>query len=144
MSRITFYEKPGCANNSRQKAWLRAAGHQLEVRNLLSHPWTEQELLAFFGDRPVEQWWNRAAPRIKSKELDPSAHDAQSAIALMRNDPLLIRRPLIEADGRREIGFDIALVHAWLGLPHSVVEQRRDDAERCVQTDPCAVPRAQQ
>jgi len=34
MSRVTFYEKPGCANNARQKAWLQAAGHQLEVRSL--------------------------------------------------------------------------------------------------------------
>jgi hypothetical protein len=37
----------------------------------------------------------------------------------MLQDALLIRRPLIEADGRKEIGFDQDLIHDWLGLTPS-------------------------
>lgn len=40
MTRIVFYEKPGCGGNARQKAVLAAAGHELEVRDLPRRQWT--------------------------------------------------------------------------------------------------------
>ena len=36
MATITFYEKPGCINNTRQKKLLEAAGHQVVAKNLLT------------------------------------------------------------------------------------------------------------
>jgi nitrogenase-associated protein len=116
MAQILFYEKPGCGNNTKQKALLAAAGHEVIARNLLTEPWTKERLLSFFGTHPVANWFNRAAPRIKSGEIVPVTMDADTALWLMLQDPLLIRRPLIEAEGRREIGFDQNLIHAWLGL----------------------------
>lgn len=116
MTTITFYEKPGCANNTKQKALLAAAGHVVIARNLLTEAWTEERLLDFFGNRPVAEWFNRAAPRVKSGEVVPEQMDEAEALQLMLDDPLLIRRPLIEAGGRREIGFDQEKIQAWLGL----------------------------
>lgn len=120
MTTVIFYEKPGCTNNTRQKILLAAAGHTVQAKNLLTEPWTADRLLAFFGNRPVAEWFNRAAPRVKSGEVVPEALDAATALAMMRAEPLLIRRPLIEADGRREVGFDQALLDAWLGLGQKV------------------------
>ena len=116
MTQIVFYEKPGCGNNTRQKALLAAAGHEVIAHNLLTECWTQQRLLAFFGERPVKEWFNPAAPRVKSGEVAPELLDAKSALKLMLEDPLLIRRPLIEAGGRKEVGFDQEKIHAWLGL----------------------------
>lgn len=116
MTTVIFYEKPGCANNARQKVLLASAGHTVLAKNLLIEPWTAERLLSFFGKRPVAEWFNRASPKVKTGELVPEAVDAETAIAMMRADPLLIRRPLIEADGRREAGFDLAVIDAWLGL----------------------------
>ena len=73
MATLTFYEKPGCQGNARQKALLRAAGHQLHVRNLLTEPWTPERLRQFFGALPVAQWFNRNAPAVKSGEVNPDA-----------------------------------------------------------------------
>jgi hypothetical protein len=36
MATITFYEKPGCINNTRQKKLIAAAGHQVIAKNLLT------------------------------------------------------------------------------------------------------------
>lgn len=116
MSSITFYEKPGCGNNTKQKALLAAAGHDVVARNLLTEPWTQERLLDFFGERPVTEWFNRAAPRVKSGEVMPELLDETEALQLMLADPLLIRRPLMEANGRKEVGFDQALLHEWVGL----------------------------
>ena len=136
MAIITFYEKPGCANNTRQKVLLAAAGHTVQAKSLLTEPWTRERLLQFFGNRPVAEWFNRASPRVKSGEVVPEALDADTALTLMLAEPLLIRRPLIEAEGRREVGFDPEMIDAWLGLnkkPEGDLENcsKRHEAKPC-------------
>jgi len=116
MARVIFYEKPGCKNNTKQKTLLTAAGHEVVPYNLLTEPWTVERLRSFFGDRPVVEWINRAAPVVKSGEVDPEKLDAETALVLMLRDPLLIRRPLIQVGDRREAGFDVEKINAWIGL----------------------------
>ena len=121
MAHVIFWEKPGCAGNARQKALLVRSGHTLDVRNLLSEPWTASGLRAFFGARPVSEWFNKSSPRVKSGEVRPEALDEAAALTLMLADPLLIRRPLMESGGRREAGFQPERVAAWIGLAETPV-----------------------
>ena len=116
MATIVFYEKPGCGNNTKQKVWLAASGHTVLAKNLLTEKWTTERLRAFFDGLPVKQWFNMAAPRVKSGEIDPAMFDAQAALELMLQDPLLIRRPLMDVDGDLRVGFDADAVRAWIGL----------------------------
>ncbi|QSJ19306.1 nitrogenase-associated protein [Nostoc sp. UHCC 0702] len=116
MARVIFYEKPGCKNGTRQKVLLTAAGHEVVAYSLLTEPWTVERLRSFFGDRPVAEWFNRSAPKVKSGEVVPENIDAETALLLMLKEPLLIRRPLIEVGDRREVGFDVEKLDAWIGL----------------------------
>ncbi|AFY50407.1 nitrogenase-associated protein [Nostoc sp. PCC 7524] len=116
MARVIFYEKPGCKGGVRQKVLLTAAGHEVVAYNLLTEPWTMERLRSFFGDRPVAEWFNRSATKIKSGEIVPENLDEQTALLLMLQEPLLIRRPLIQVGDRREVGFDVAQLDAWIGL----------------------------
>ncbi|MFG1416300.1 ArsC/Spx/MgsR family protein [Xanthobacter sp. V0B-10] len=115
MANVVFYEKPGCGTNARQKLMLANAGHALEVRSLLAEPWTAGRLKSFFGDTPVASWFNPAAPAVKSGAVDPAAMEAEAALALMVEQPILIRRPLVEADGARCAGFDREPVLSLIG-----------------------------
>jgi nitrogenase-associated protein len=136
MATILFYEKPGCANNSRQKQLLKAAGHEIVCRNLLTEPWSAAELRSFFADLAVSAWFNRAAPRVKSGEVVPEQLDEATALTLMLTDSLLIRRPLMEYAGRRIAGFDTERVEAWLESSLTVDE----DVQTCRHnpaTPPC-------
>jgi nitrogenase-associated protein len=137
MTDVIFYEKPGCANNARQKLLLEKAGHRLEVRNLLDEAWTAAGLRSYFGARPVTEWFNKAAPRVKSGEVDPSCLTGEEALALMLAEPILIRRPLIEALGARVVGFDQAAIDAWIGLAEGSAEGR--DLETCRRSAPAKV-----
>ncbi|MDR3352417.1 MAG: hypothetical protein LBO00_05310 [Zoogloeaceae bacterium] len=123
MAHVIFYEKPGCGGNARQKELLQAAGHTLTVKSLLAEPWTRERLLAFLAPLPVPEWFNRAAPQVKAGEIDPERIDAESALARMLENPLLVRRPLMEAAGERKVGFIQEEVDAWIGLAgHHVTE----------------------
>lgn len=134
MAHVMFYEKPGCGGNARQKQVLSDSGHTLEVRNLLGEAWTEAALLAFFGNRPVAEWFNRSHPKVKSGEIVPEALNADQALTLMLAEPLFIRRPLLQVGERREVGWDESLVAEWIGLRGVGIGEgcpKGDSAHKC-------------
>ena len=130
MAVVTFYEKPGCKGNLRQKTLLAAAGHTVQAKSLKAEAWTADRLLAFVGKLPVAEWFNRAAPAIKAGEIVPENLGFEDALHLLLENPLLIRRPLMEIGEQRVVGFDIATVDAWIGLKN--VELPEGNIEACV------------
>ena len=116
MVKVIFYEKPGCIGNGQQKVLLSKSGHELDVRDMTAEPWSPEILRSFFGDRPISSWFNQSSPRVKSGEIRTDELDESEALALMCADPLLIRRPLLEVAGRREVGFEPAFIREWIGL----------------------------
>jgi nitrogenase-associated protein len=116
MAQITYYTKIGCMTSTKQIELLQQSGHEVEVRDLLTHPWQPEELLSYFGNLPVASWFNPNSPRVKSGEVDPSVHDSAAALELLLADHLLIRRPLMVCGSRKLCGFDPETVHAWMGL----------------------------
>ncbi len=139
MATIVFYQKPGCKTNARQKQLLEAAGHIVIAKSLLSEPWTGERLRGFFGSTPVASWFNPAAPRIKSGEINPATFNAGAALAILVGDPLLIRRPLVEANGQRCAGLDRESVTSLLGSaadPDAESCSRHGPSPRCRDPDP--------
>ena len=129
MATVISWEKPGCINNTRQKELLRAAGHQVLDRNLLTEPWNAGYLRRFFGDLPVTAWFNGSAPAIKAGRITPAALDEAEALAAMIAEPLLIRRPLMQVGDECVAGFDPPRVATWIGLEPSAA--RPADLETC-------------
>lgn len=128
MATVDFYEKPGCANNTRQKQLLSAAGHDVIAHNVLTETWEPERLRLFFAGLPVRDWFNYSAPAIKLGDIDPETIGADAALALMCDNPLLIRRPLLQVGDARMAGFDVEKADAWLGL--SAVDPKLD-VETC-------------
>jgi nitrogenase-associated protein len=118
MATITFFEKTGCSGNARQKKLLADSGHEVVARDLRHRHWTNTELLNFLAGMPVSNWFNRSAPAIKSGEIVPEELDQTTALALLRDNPLLIRRPLLEVGDERKVGFDAKAIMDWIGLTH--------------------------
>jgi nitrogenase-associated protein len=115
MTTIQFYEKPGCINNTKQKAILKEQGYIVETHSLLTQEWTATSLRKFFNEMPVQDWFNLSNPQIKNGEIDPHTFAEDEALDAMISNPLFIRRPLLEVDGEYACGFDNALVKKLLG-----------------------------
>ncbi|MCW5312441.1 nitrogenase-associated protein [Nostoc sp. KVJ3] len=134
MAKVIFYSKPGCKGGVKQKVLLTAAGHEVIPQNMLTEPWTVERLRSFFGDRPVAEWFNLSAPKVKSGEVVPEKVDEQTALALMLKEPLLIRRPLLEVGEQREVGFDVQKIDAWIGL-QAVDESLQEISDKLLKQD---------
>jgi nitrogenase-associated protein len=131
MATVYFYEKAGCINNTRQKKLLAAAGHQVVAKNLLTEAWQPERLRSFFGDLAVRDWFNYSAPVIKHGEIEPDKLTEQEALALMLENPLLIRRPLMQVGDGLMAGFDQQAVDNWIGLTEI---EATSDLESCPRT----------
>ena len=131
MATVTFYEKPGCANNTRQKKLLAAAGHQVIAKDLLTEDWTATRLRPFFGSLAIRDWFNYSAPAIKLGEIDPETQSEEEALVLMLENPLLIRRPLMQVGDSLMAGFDQEVVDHWIGLQKTGTTS---DLESCPRT----------
>ena len=141
MAHITFYEKPGCANNARQRKLLETAGHTLDVRNLLTEAWSAATLQPFIRGRTVVEWFNRNAPRIKSGALDPQVLDTEAALQHLLAEPLLIKRPLLQWNEHWLQGFDVAYLQQQHILPVEAGAVPADIArEGCICKQACPPP----
>ncbi len=129
MAKVVFWEKPGCIGNARQKDILEQSGHQLEVRNLLTEPWSVATLRPFFEDKPVSAWFNMTNPDIKAGRVVPADLSEVGALTLMLEEPLLIRRPLMQSGDRQVCGFEVDEVAQWLGLATESVGE--SDPQEC-------------
>ena len=101
---------------------------------MLTTSWTLEKLRPFFCNRPVREWFNPTAPRIKSGEIIPEQLDEKTALYFMIADPLLIRRPLIQVREAYQVGFDIEKIDSWIGL--NGLSPEIEDLETCPNTHP--------
>lgn len=128
---LVFYEKPGCASNAQQKKLLRAVGFELDVRSLLSEPWSAARLREFFGAAPIVDWFNKAAPSVKQGLIKIAQLTEQQALDKMLQEPLLIRRPLIQCNEYYWLGFNLPALLADLGLPSELSVAGIEASEQC-------------
>lgn len=116
MAEITFYAKPNCVNNGKQIKLLKAAGHKVTERDIRSEVWTANELRGYFGSTPVNEWFNMTAPAIKTKAFSIDGVTESQALEAMINEPLLIRRPLMDISGQKLCGFRKDELDQMIGL----------------------------
>lgn len=125
---IIFYEKPGCISNGKQKEILKMAGYSLVERNILKEAWKPEELRKYFGDLPIEQWFNKNAPALAKEQLFVDNLSELDALTLMINDPILIRRPLMRLGDTHKVGFDAEILEELVELKH---QYKYQDLELC-------------
>lgn len=114
---VTFYEKPGCATNQKQKKLLNQHGCILEIKSLIDTKFSPEELVRFFTPLPVAHWFNPNAPQIKQGLIDPTTLSAEEAILAMQQEPILIKRPLMIIKGEYLCGFDTKTISSLLDTP---------------------------
>ena len=113
--KVTFYEKPNCAGNAKQKKLLTLNGISFETKNILDTPWDKETLNQFFQNLQKEDIINPFAPKIKNNELNFEELSKEELIELMINEPILIKRPLLELGEYKLCGFDIEKINQILG-----------------------------
>ncbi len=109
---ITVYGIPNCDTVKKARAWLTAQGQAYEFHDF-KKAGVPAEPLALWADA---LGWEKLLNRQGTtwRKLEPTAQasvtDSHSAQALMRAQPSVIKRPVVDWGGSMSVGFDPA---AW-------------------------------
>ena len=99
------------------KASLSQDGTELDERDFFKDGFTESELRELLGDTGPAEVFSWRSPSARKLGLDRDTVTADELIRLMLDEPRLIRRPLIQVDGRLIVGTDKkAMAEAFPGV----------------------------
>jgi Spx/MgsR family transcriptional regulator len=103
---VTIYGIKNCDTMQKAFKWLGARGVAYEFHDYKAAGVTTAELRRWCQDAGWQTVLNRAGTTFrKLPDADKQELTEDKAIALMVAQPAMIKRPVLEADGKLEIGF---------------------------------------
>jgi arsenate reductase/regulatory protein spx len=106
LKRVTLYTKSGCSTCIKARQFLLGKGVHYTERDIFKHPFSELELRAIVAQRPVTEIFSYRSPSVKALGLDVERMNDEELIAVMLQEPRLIRRPLLTTGEALAVGFD--------------------------------------
>ncbi|MDD5330867.1 MAG: ArsC family reductase [Sulfuricella sp.] len=105
---MTLYGIPNCSTVKKARAWLAANGIEMPFHDFKKHGVSAELLQAWLRQAGWEKLLNRQGTtwRQLSDEARAAVGDEASALRLMLEKPSVIKRPVLELDGRITVGFD--------------------------------------
>jgi arsenate reductase (glutaredoxin) len=103
---VTIYGIKNCSTMKKAFDWLGANGVAYDFHDYKKAGVTTAELARWCGAAGWQTVLNRAGTTFKKlADADKEGLTQDKAIALMVAQPSMIKRPVLEADGKLEIGF---------------------------------------
>jgi len=102
---ITFYDKKTCGTCKKAKAFLEDHEVKFNVMDILSDPPSRELLEKLIPADNVKPYLNSRSAIYRERKLGQNLPDKTTAIALMMEDPNLIKRPLIISGQQYTFGF---------------------------------------
>ncbi len=89
-------------------------GAKIEERDYFKEPFTEAELASLAGEIGASQMFAKRSPSLKKMGLAGKEMADDEMLALMLQEPRLVRRPIIRLRGRFLVGANLKAVEAAL------------------------------
>ncbi len=97
---LTLYGIPNCDTVKKARAWLDERGVAYEFHDYKKRGIPTEKLVDWLTQVSWERLLNRAGTTYRQLPDEQKPSDADSAVAVMLANPSIIRRPLIEANGK--------------------------------------------
>lgn len=103
---ITLYGIPNCDTVKKARSWLDGAGVDYAFHDYKKAGIDEARLRLWCAEHGWETLLNRAGTTFrKLPDADKSDLNTDKAVALMLAQPSMIKRPVLDVDGRTTVGF---------------------------------------
>jgi arsenate reductase len=104
---VTIYGIKNCDTMKKARAWLEAQGVAYDFHDYKAAGAPREMLEAWAREVGWEALLNRAGTTFRAlPDADKHALTEKKALALMQAHPSLIKRPVLEAEGRVLVGFN--------------------------------------
>ncbi|API88866.1 transcriptional regulator Spx [Marinilactibacillus sp. 15R] len=119
---IKLYVSPSCTSCRKAKAWLEEQNLEFEEKNIFHEPLSQDEIknILSLTEEGTEEIISYRSQAYQSLDVDIEDLSMNELLALFKNQPSLIRRPIIMDDRRLQIGYNEEEIRCF--LPREVRE----------------------
>lgn len=119
---IKLYVSPSCTSCRKAKAWLEEQNLEFEEKNIFHEPLSQDEIknILSLTEEGTEEIISYRSQAYQSLDVDIEDLSMNELLALFKNQPNLIRRPIIMDDRRLQIGYNEEEIRCF--LPREVRE----------------------
>ncbi|KKK38626.1 ArsR family transcriptional regulator [Mesobacillus campisalis] len=113
---ITLYTSPSCTSCRKAKAWL--VEHELDFteRNIITDPLTVDEIKSILRltEDGTDEIISAKSKSFKALNVDIDSLPLQDLYQLIRNNPQMLRRPIIQDEKRLQVGYNEEEIRSFL------------------------------
>ena len=103
---LTVYGIPNCDSVKKARVWLGDKGQDFTFHDFRKDGLSAEMVTRWLAQVPMDKLLNkRGTSWRKLSDADKASEDEAHLIALMVDNPTLIKRPVIEHEGRVTVGF---------------------------------------
>lgn len=129
---VTLYTSPSCTSCRKAKAWLEEHNIPYTERNIFSEPLTLDEIkeVLRMTEDGTEEIISTRSKVFQNLSVDFDQLPMQDLFDLIKENPGLLRRPIILDDKRLQVGYNEDEIRRF--LPRSVRTFQLKEAQRLV------------
>lgn len=105
---VDLYVSPSCTSCRKAKAWLEQHEIPFKERNIFSDPLSKSEILQILRmtENGTEEIISTRSRVFKQLKVDLDDLSIDQLIDLIKEDPSLLKRPIIMDDRRLQVGYN--------------------------------------
>ncbi|HET7657816.1 MAG TPA: transcriptional regulator SpxA [Bacillales bacterium] len=129
---ITLYTSPSCTSCRKARAWLDEHEIPYEERNIFSEPLTVEEIKEIFRmtEDGTDEIISTRSKAFQQLDINLETMPLQELFGLIRDNPGLLRRPIILDEKRLQVGYNEDEIRRF--LPRKVRTFQLREAQRMV------------
>lgn len=124
---ITLFLSPSCTSCRKARAWLLKHDVAFQEHNIITNPLNKEELMTIlsFTENGTEDIISTRSKVFQKMAVDVDDLSISELMALIADNPSLLRRPIIMDKKRMQIGFNEDEIRAFLSRDYRKQELRQ-------------------
>lgn len=129
---VTLYTSPSCTSCRKAKAWLKAHDIPFKERNIFSEPLSIEEIkdILRMTEDGTDEIISTRSKAFQQLNIQLDTMSIQDLFELIRDNPGLLRRPIMLDDKRLQVGYNDDEIRRF--LPRKVRTFQLQEAQRLV------------
>lgn len=124
---VTLYTSPSCTSCRKARAWLTEQNIPFKERNIFSEPLSVNEIkqILQMTEDGTEEIISKRSKVYQDLDVDLDELPLKELFALIRQNPGLLRRPIIMDDKRLQVGYNEDEIRRFLPRDVRAMELRQ-------------------
>lgn len=129
---VTLYTAPSCTSCRKAKVWLESNNIPFKERNIFSEPLTIEEIKEIFRmtEDGTDEIISTRSKTFQNLKVNLESLPLQELYQLIRDNPGLLRRPIIIDEKRLQVGYNEDEIRRF--LPRKVRTYQLREAQKLV------------